>query len=340
MPDFSIGVDLGGTNLRIAAVSSEGSLLEKVTLGTQMAQGPDHLVNEMCAAIQRLTTQYRRGGSFLGAGLGIPGAIDLDAGTIRKSANLPGWTGYPVRAEIERRLGAPVFLDNDGNVAALGEKWLGAGRDVSSMVMITLGTGIGGGIVLNGKIWHGMNGLSGEFGHNPVELEGVPCGCGSHGCAERYASASAVVRMAREKIAAGKAPGLARAASSDPEFGAKAIYDLAIQGDEDAREIFHTFGRALGMMLAGVINTLNVEMYVIGGGVASAWDAFAPTMFAEIRERSIVYAATDPEAHAAKSEGAGTQSKKKSIITRALLGSDAGLFGAAKVPLMQDTSFQ
>jgi glucokinase len=340
MPDFSIGVDLGGTNLRIAAVSSEGPLLEKITLGTNMAEGPDHLINEMCDAIQRLITQYRRGGSFLGAGIGIPGAIDLDAGTIRKSANLPGWSGYPVRVEIERRLGAPVFLDNDGNVAALGEKWLGAARDVTNMVMITLGTGIGGGIVLNGKIWHGMNGMSGEFGHNPIERDGVPCGCGSHGCAERYASASAVVRMAREAIATGSAPSLEKAASSDPEFSAKSIYNLAIQDDPAARKIFHTFGRALGMMLAGVINTLNVEMYVIGGGVSSAWDAFAPTMFEEVRERSIVYAATDPEEPAAKSEGSEAQPqalrRKKSIITRALLGSDAGLFGAARVPLMKD----
>ena len=336
MPDFSIGVDLGGTNLRIAAVSIEGPLLEKITLGTQMTLGPDHLVDEMCGGIQRLITQYQRGGSFLGTGLGIPGAIDLDTGTIRKSANLPGWSGYPVRAAIERRLGgAPVFLDNDGNVAALGEKWLGAGRNVSSMAMITLGTGIGGGIVLDGKIWHGMNGLSGEFGHNAVELEGVPCGCGSHGCAERYASGSALVRMAREAIATGEAPNLEKA-SSDPEFGAKSIYDLAMQGDPAAKKIFHTFGRALGIMLAGVINTLNVEMYVIGGGVASAWDAFAPTMFKEVRERSIVYAATDPEEQSSdRSPRPTTQKQKKSIITRALLGSDAGLFGAARVPLMR-----
>lgn len=340
MPDFSIGVDLGGTNLRIAAVSSEGPLLEKVTLGTKMALGPDHLIDEMCGAIQRLTAQYSRGGAFLGVGLGIPGAIDLDAGTIRKSANLPGWSGYPVRAEIERRLGAPVFLDNDGNVAALGEKWLGAARDVDSMVMITLGTGIGGGIVLNGKIWHGMNGMSGEFGHNPIESDGVPCGCGSHGCAERYASASALVRMAREAIATGKAPALEKAASSDPEFSAKSIYNLAMQGDENARQIFHRFGKALGMMLAGVVNTLNVEMYVIGGGVCSAWDAFAPTMFEEVRERSLVYAATAPDGPVGKEGSAAaqapTRTQKKSIITQALLGSDAGLFGAARIPLMQD----
>jgi len=238
MPDFSIGVDLGGTNLRIAAVSTDGQLLEKITLGVKVALGRDHVIGEMCDAIHRLTEQYRGSGRFIGAGIGVPGIIDMETGMMRKSANLPGWSDYPVRDEIERRLGARVFLDNDAKVAALGEKWLGAGRGVDNMAMITLGTGIGGAIVLNGKIFYGMNGMAGEFGHVTVEPGGVPCGCGNHGCAERYASATAVVRMAHEAIATGHAPGLAKAANSDPEFSARSIYNLAIQGDPDARRIF------------------------------------------------------------------------------------------------------
>ena len=336
MPDFSIGVDLGGTNLRIAAVSKDGQLLEKVTLGTKVALGRDHVITEMCDAIRRLSDQYRSGGKFLGAGIGVPGIIDMETGTLRKSANLPGWSDYPVRAEIERRLGARVFLENDANVAALGEKWLGAARDVPNMAILTLGTGIGGGIVIEEKIWHGMNGMSGEFGHVPIEPEGVPCGCGSHGCAERYASASAVVRMAREAIESGRAPALAKAANSDPEFSAKSIYNLAIQGDEDARRIFRRFGKSLGLLLAGLVNVFNLDMYVIGGGVSSAWDAFAPTMFEELRERSLVYAVTAPEDPLGKDDGASAQvlerTRKKTIITRAVLGSDAGLYGAARIP--------
>ena len=223
----------------------------------------------------------------------------MQTGMLRKSANLPGWEDYPVRAEIERRLGLPkngarVVLENDANVAALGEQWLGAARGVPNMAVVTLGTGIGGGIVLEGKIWHGMNGMAGEFGHVTVEPEGHPCGCGNRGCAEQYASASAIMRMAREAIASGEAPSLAKAASSDAEFGAKSIYNLAIQGDEHARRIFRTFGRYLGMLLADLINVLNLDMYVIGGGASSAWDAFAPNMFEELRERSLVYAATAP----------------------------------------------
>jgi glucokinase len=348
MPDFSIGVDLGGTNLRIAAVSSQGQLLEKVTLGTKVALGRDHLLDEMCDAIQRLSGTYKETGKFLGVGIGVPGIIDMQTGTLRKSANLPGWEEYPVRAEIERRLRSAnrdvrVVLENDANVAALGEQWLGAARGVPNMAVITLGTGIGGGLVLAGKIWHGMNGMAGEFGHVTVEPEGRPCGCGNHGCAEQYASANAIVRMAREAIASGDAPSLARAASSDAEFGAKSVYNLAIQGDEHACRIFRSFGRYLGIMLAGLINVLNLDIFVIGGGVSSAWDAYAPSMFEELRERSVVYAATAPadplrNDSSGKEEGAAAQnesrSEQKTIIARALLGSDAGLYGAARVAVI------
>jgi len=372
MPDFSIGVDLGGTNLRIAAVTVEGQLLEKVALGTQPALGRDRVINEMCDAIQRLSGKYRESGKVLGAGIGVPGIVDMRTGLLRKVANLPGWDGYPVRAEIERRLGAPVVLDNDANVAALGEQWLGAARGVENMAVVTLGTGIGGGIVLGGKIWHGMSGMAGEFGHVTIEPDGDPCGCGNRGCAERYASASAIVRMAREAIASGKAPSLAAAASSDPEFGASSAYDLALQGDEPARRIFHTFGRYLGIMLAGMVNVLNLDMYVLGGGASEAWDAFAPTMFEELRQRSIVYAATAPDelllgnqpvwgqppkpalsaaegalqaerssaaAGALNNSGvaaANDDTERKTIITRALLGSDAGLYGAARAAVLPD----
>jgi glucokinase len=329
MPDFSIGVDLGGTNLRIAAVSAEGELLEKITLPTKLALGREHVIGEMCEAIQRLSLKHQTSGKFLGTGIGFPGIVDMQTGMLRKAANFPGWENYPVRVEIERRLGLPrnsarVAIDNDARVAALGEQWRGAARGVENMAVLTLGTGIGGGIVLNGKIWHGMNGMAGEFGHVTIEPEGHPCGCGNRGCSEQYASASAIVRMVREAIANGQAPALAQAASSDAEFGAKSIYNLAIQGDEPARRIFQRFGRYLGLLLAGLVNILNLEMYVIGGGASSAWDAYAPTMFEELRRRSVVYAITAP------TDPLESRAERKTIITRALLGSDAGLYGAAR----------
>jgi glucokinase len=233
-----------------------------------------------------------------------------------------------------------VILENDANVAALGEKWLGAARDVDNMAMLTLGTGVGGGIVLEGRIWHGMTGMAGEFGHMTVEPEGPPCGCGNRGCVEQYASATAVVRMAKEAIADGRAPGLAKAASSDPEFNAKAIYNLAIQGDVEAKKIFGRVGRALGICIANLVNAFNLNMYVVGGGVSSAWEAFSPFVFEELRQRSLVYAATAPSSGGSVGTGASRQVEREgsteTIITRALLGSDAGLYGAAQLPMTTD----
>ncbi len=337
MPDFAIGVDMGGTNLRIAAVSTEGQLLEKINLSTNLSARPDDLVEAMCDSMRQLTNQRSGNGRLLGAGFGIAGIIDLEAGVVRKSANLPSWCNYPVREAIERRLGTRIFLENDAKVHALGEQWLGAARGASEMALLTLGTGIGGAIVLDGKIFHGLHGMAGEFGHVTIEPEGVPCGCGNRGCAERYASATAVVRMAREAIQAGTAPELAKAASSEPEFSAKLIYDLAIRGDEPAQCIFRCFGRALGILLADIVNILNLRMYVIGGGVADAWDAFAPTMFQELRQRSIIYAASLPDEMLGKAEGAAAnivdRTLHKTIIRRAVLGSDAGLYGAAKLAM-------
>lgn len=337
MSDFAIGVDMGGTNLRIAAVSIDGQLLEKINLSTKLSARPGDLVDAMCDAIERLTKQHSGSGNLLGAGFGIAGIIDLEAGVVRKSANVPSWCNYPVRDAIERRLGTRIFLDNDAKVHALGEQWLGAARGAREMALLTLGTGIGGAIVLDGKIFHGLHGMAGEFGHVTIEPEGVPCGCGNRGCAERYASATAIVRMAHEAIAAGNAPGLAKAASAQPELTAKMIYDLAMQGDEPARCIFRSFGRALGILLADIVNVLNLKMYVIGGGVASAWDAFAPTMFEELRRRSIIYAASVPDEMQGDREGAAAnivdRTLQKTIITRAVLGSDAGLYGAAKLAM-------
>jgi glucokinase len=337
MANFSIGVDLGGTNLRIAAVDDSGTLLEKVTLGTGVSRGRSRVIQDMCDAIRRLRTQYEATSTLLGVGIGIPGIIDDQTGVLRESPNLPGWAGAPVKSEIEECLKSRVILENDANLAALGEHWLGAGKQVDHLMILTLGTGVGGGLVLNGRIWAGMTGMAGEVGHSTVEPDGVQCGCGNRGCLEQYASATAVVRMAKEAISAG-ASGLQLAASSDAEFSARAIYNLAIQGDEDAKKIFHQVGRSLGIVLSNLVNVLNLPMYVIGGGASSAWEAFAPSIFEELRRRSMVYAATAPDSLASESTGdsgkVGSSGPARTVITHALLGSDAGLYGAARLPML------
>jgi len=339
MSSFAIGVDLGGTNLRVAAVTEDGKLLEKVTLGTQVSRGRDAVIDAMCEAILGLLAKFSAA-NLLGVGIGVPGIIDKRSGLLRESPNLPGWEDYPVRDEIERRLKAPVVLENDANAAALGEAWLGAAKNAESMCMITLGTGVGGGIVLNGEIWHGMSGMAGELGHVTVNPEGPRCNCGNRGCVEQYASASAIMRMARQAIADGKDAVLTKAAS-DPEFSARVVYNLATQGNEAAKQIFHEAGKMLGIVVADLINVLNLHMYVVGGGAASAWSAFSPAMFEEVRLRSMVYAATAPpdrEGETGASAEVKPTGRPYTIITHALLGSDAGLYGAARLPMIGKTA--
>ncbi|SRR5579872_1857774 len=326
MANYSIGVDLGGTNLRIAVVDEQGKLLEKITLDAQVKLGRDHVVRDMCGAVQQMVGKQRNSGSLQGIGIGVPGIIDMRTGMVHESPNLPDWVDYPVRNEIEKQLGTRVILENDANSAALGEKWLGAGQAVDDLAILTLGTGVGGGLVLGGQVWHGMTGMAGEFGHTTVEPEGALCGCGNRGCLEAYASATAVVRMAKEEIARdGKT-----ALSGVKELSSKAVFEVAQQGDKGANRVFSSVGRALGIVISDMVNALNLPMYVIGGGVSAAWDAFAPTMFEELRSRCMVFKATDPQG----GDGKTGKARTKTIVTRAKLGSDAGLFGAARLPLV------
>jgi glucokinase len=311
---YAIGVDLGGTNLRIAAVSPAGAILEKIALETDLKEGRERVIGDLCDGVNELRLQLD-GQTLAGIGVGVPGIINLKTGMIRQSPNLPGWNDFPVRDDIEARLQTQVILENDANAAALGEKWIGAGRDVSGLCMLTLGTGIGGGIILDGKIWEGQDGMGGELGHTTIDPAGNLCACGNFGCIEAYASATAIVRMARVAIRVGRSPELARAADELGELTAEIVYIKALGGDRVAREIFDMVGRSLGVLIANLINVFNLPLYVVGGGVARAWDAFSLSLLDEVEKRSIVYRATRPR-----------------ILPTALRG-DAGLIGAAHLPL-------
>ena len=333
MTTLAIGVDLGGTNLRIAAVDSNGRVLERITTDTKVARGRDQVIDEMCVAIQEVAAKQSGAGALVGIGIGVPGIIEMETGMLRESPNLPGWHNYPVRDEIQDRLRTTVVLENDANAAAMGEKWLGAAAGVDDMCMFTLGTGVGGGVVMQGQIWHGMTGMAGELGHINVEPDGHPCNCGSRGCLEQYASATAIKRMAQEAIASGNAPHMAQALKQDVEFSSKVIFDLAMQGDAAARGVFERVGKALGTVLADMVNIFNFPMYVIGGGVSSAWDAFAPLMLETVARNSFVYRATAPTENK-QAGNAPSRSVRGTMITKALLGGDAGMIGAARLPMI------
>jgi glucokinase len=313
----------------VAVVDEGGTLLEKVSTSTTVLREPKRVVDAMCEAIGALQTKYKANGKLMGIGVGVPGIIDLHSGVLRESPNLPGWHDYPVLEEIERRLGTRVILENDANVGAMGEYWLGAGRGYDSMFMYTLGTGVGGGIVLEGAIWHGMTGMAGEPGHMTIDPKGPECACGNHGCLEQFAGATAVIRMAKEAIAEGHAAKLKRAVDNGEELTPKLVYKLATQGDKSARAIYRSVGEALGISIASMINVLNLPIFVIGGGVAGAWEAFSPYIFEEVRRRSFVYNATAPPAGERIAPGC-------THITHALLGADSGLYGAARLPMLPE----
>lgn len=299
MADYSIGVDLGGTNLRAAAIDRSGNMLRKVSLNTRLSQGREAVVADIVSAISGLREV---GGELAGIGVGVPGFIVMEKGTITDSPNLPCFVDYPIREEISNRLGIPVILENDANAAAIGEQWMGAGRGVDDLVLLTLGTGIGGGIIAHGKILHGFVGMAAELGHMTIVPNGHPCGCGNQGCLEKYASATAIVCMARSL-------------SLGDDLTAEQVYHLARGGDEKAQAIFTTVGQSLGLALANLANVFNYPLYLLSGGVLAAWDLFAPAMMAELKRRSYIFRETGPR------------------IERAVLGNLAGLYGAAYLPL-------
>jgi glucokinase len=321
---FAIGVDLGGTNLRVAAVNDNGEMLESVEALSEIGHGRESVVARLTDAVTFLSRRYSSSHTFKGVGVGLPGIIDLESGTLHSAANLPGWGGYAAREDLENKLGATVILENDANCAALGEKWLGAGRGADDLCMITLGTGVGGGFVVNGRPWHGVMGMAGELGHMTVVSEGIACGCGNRGCLEQYASATAIHRMAALAAEEGRSACLAAARNSDPDLSALSVHACAKSGDAAAIEIFNVVGAALGIALANLINAFNLPMYIIGGGVANAWDQFSPAMFHELRERSIVFRAGEEE----------KRSHRATEVKSALLQDRAGLLGAARLPML------
>ena len=305
-----LSVDLGGTNLRVAAVDETGEILFRTRRETpRAAREASQIAAAIADGAKECLENLESEVSAIAAA--IPAIVDFENGIVLKSPNLPALNGFRLQSELGAELDLPCYLENDANAAAIGENWLGASKNCRNSILITLGTGVGGGIIIDDRILRGVDGTAGEIGHICVEPHDVAvrCGCGSHGCLEQYASATAVVRQAREISAQFPESEIA----GQTNVTALEIFEAGKRGDRLALEIFRRQGFYLGIALGGLINLLNPEKIVIGGGAAAGWDLFAPEMIKQV------------ESHAYREPAATAK------IVRAKLGDDAGLLGAAKL---------
>lgn len=314
-----IGIDLGGTSVKLAILTAEGDIQQKWTIPTNINDEGAHIVPDIVASIKHHLDLYKMtADDFQGIGMGSPGAVDREAGTVEGAFNLNWKTLQPVREVIEREIGIPIFIDNDANVAALGEKWRGAGADDRDVVFVTLGTGVGGGIIAEGNLIHGTAGSGGEIGHMTVEPGGFDCTCGKKGCLETVASATGVVRLARKHAEeyAGNSQ-LKFIIDDGQEITSKMIFDLAKEDDELAVLVVDRAAYYLGLACSHIGNLLNPAYIVIGGGVSAAGEFLLEqvrTYFAEFTFPNV---------------------KKTTHIKLAALGNDAGIVGACYLALME-----
>ena len=308
-------VDLGGTNLRAANIDREGQIHERARLATPKTTNPDDIVVAIASAVKTCDEQAAaRNARVESISIVVPGSVQAATGLVVNAPNVPSIINFQLSAALGANLRRPVIIENDANAAALGEMWQGSARGCQTIVCLTLGTGVGSGIILDGELWRGIDGTAGEIGHTSIDpFGGVQCNCGSVGCLEVYASATAIVRMAREGLLA--YPESALAKIGDEELTAATIATAASEGDEFARGVFKRVGVYLGIAAANIVNTLNPEMIVIGGGVSAAFDLFAPTARNEMKQRAFPVPAA------------------RCQIVKAECGDDAGLLGAAWLAL-------
>jgi len=311
----AIAVDFGGTNIRVAAVDEQGTIHKRIKRPALAQQGKKAVSKNLFSAIEAMYQTLPKD-NLKGVGLGIAGAIDMKKGTITQSPNLPGCDNFPIRDELQTGFlkHVPVIVENDANAAALGERWKGAGMGINDLLCLTLGTGIGGGIILNGKLVHGADGMAGELGHITVVPNGPRCTCGNDGCLEALASATAITREAI-KAAAGHPESDLNAGSGGSAEGitAEMVYRSAASGDRVSRNIYYVMGRYLGIGIDSLLNIFNPDKVVIGGGVSGAWEMFSPSMEEEIEKRAFRIPA------------------QRARVVPAACGDDAGLLGAAYV---------
>ncbi len=294
-----VGVDLGGTNIKAGLVDDTGLLIEKLSIPTETHLGKDRVIENICAAAREAANSIKWE-DICAVGVGSPGPLNHRTGVVITSPNLPEWENVPLADEVAAKLGVKTFVENDANAACWGEYWIGAGKDCGSMVLLTLGTGIGSGIILDGRLWRGSTGSGAEMGHMVIDLDGEECACGNRGCLEAYASAPATVRRF-----------LRMKGNTSGEVTADMIYREASAGDVTARKALEETGRYLGVAVANIANVLNPEIVLFSGGLAGAADILIPVIREEISRRAFDVVTTDL------------------TIATGALPDDAGVIGAA-----------
>ena len=307
MAKYVFGVDIGGTTVKIGLFSVEGELLSKWEITTRTDEGGKYILGDIAESIEdKLAEKLIDKEDVAGIGMGVPGPVKAD-GTVLRCVNL-GWGVFNVAEELEKIIGLPVKAGNDANMAALGEMWQGGGKGYKDFVMVTLGTGVGGGIIIDGKMLSGVNGAGGEIGHIQVNTEeSEVCGCGRKGCLEQYTSATGIVRSANIALNNSDKPSSLR---NVQYVSAKEVFDAAKKGDELASQLVENHGKCLGKALATIAATVDPEVFVIGGGVSKAGEIITDTTAKYFQENAF---------HACK----------KTKFALATLGNDAGMYGGA-----------
>jgi len=314
---FVLGIDIGGTNLVVGCVAENGSALHaEASEPTHAEAGSSDVVDRLVTLAERSIARTRRevpGARIVGVGVGAPGPLDTRSGIVLLTPNL-GWVNLPLRQIIHDRLGLPAALDNDANCAVLGEWWVGAARGTRHAIGLTIGTGIGGGIILDGHLYHGASDVAGEIGHTTIDTEGRRCKCGNYGCLEAYASGPNIAVRAREALEAGAESILPGQVGGDLErITAQTVYEAAARGDELALEVVNDTAKFLAVGVANLLNVFNPEVVVICGGVTLAGDHLFVPLRREVSRRAF-----KPAVAACR------------IVPGELVGT-AGVYGAAKV---------
>lgn len=307
MAKYVFGVDIGGTTVKLGLFNIDGEVLDKWEITTRKEDGGAYILKDIAESVEaKMAEKNIDKSDVTGVGMGVPGPVKED-GTVMKCVNL-GWGMFNAAEELSGLLGLPVKAGNDANMAALGEYWQGGGKEYKSIIMVTLGTGVGGGIIINGKMMAGVNGAGGEIGHMTVDLdEQDKCNCGKKGCLEQYASATGIVRLANRALQSSDKPSKLRDVKT---ISAKEIFDAAKEGDELAESLAEEHGKYLGLALANVACVVDPDAFVIGGGVSKAGDILIDITKKYFEEFAF---------HACRNAS----------FKLATLGNDAGIFGAA-----------